>query len=100
MDQHLSYKQAFALVDRLIELCRADTSADAKRHETFGQWVLATLYPDVFVEGLPNGRDFYFARRTADARLYLVGLLRTRALNPQRIESAVQRQVELRSATL
>ena len=77
----LPYEDVFPLADRVVELY----AAHGVDGQTLGAFVLEKCYPDAFVELFSNGRDFYYAQRTSDARLYLVGLLRRQELDPSRI---------------
>jgi hypothetical protein len=52
----------------------------ADERKTFRAWILDAFFPEMLIETLPNGRDFYCAERTADVRFYLGGMLMSGSL--------------------
>ena len=54
---------------------------------TFGEWVLLTFYSGVVFNDVVIDRDFRFARRTSDARTYLIGFLLSGIMSIQDLES-------------
>lgn len=74
---HISIDDASDLSRKAVDLY----ASASERSQTFGAWVLTTFFPEVWPESLVSGRDFYHAVRTEDARLYLVGMLRSGCLS-------------------
>jgi hypothetical protein len=60
---------------------------NASPQMTMGEWVMKMFYPDIFIETLKSGRDFYCAQRTSDARSYLIGMLVTGSLSASPLQN-------------
>lgn len=60
-------------------------------NETFGQWVLSTVYQKAALD-LSSERDFRYAQRTEDARIYLSGMLQRGELPAEPLRQYLQAQ--------
>ena len=93
--QKLSIDEASLLSRQLVVLY-----ASQERTQWFGEWIFETFFPEMVVELLDNGRDFFHARRTADARTYLLGMLTSGRLPAAPLQEAIAREPAASSSML
>lgn len=74
--------------------------ASQERTQWFGEWIFETFFPEMVVEMLNNGRDFFHARRTSDARTYLLGMLTSGRLPAAPLQEAIARGPAISSLRL
>lgn len=65
--------------------------------QTLGDWVL-DAFPELFLEHVMNGRDFYYAQRPSDAKYYLIGLLEDGIFDAKTLQEYLSTQLESTSA--
>lgn len=76
-------KDAVDLTDALIKAFEKKTEGSV----SFGEWILNNSKMSVEKGFQPKYRDFAGARRTSDARTYLVGFLITGSITKEEVEN-------------
>ena len=93
--QKLSIDEASLLSRQLVVMY-----AQQDRTQWFGEWIFETFFPEMVIELLHNGRDFFHARRTSDSRLYLLGMLTSGRLPAAPLQEAIARAPAASSSRL
>ena len=87
----ISAGEARSLSLAAVEAYASDGGLAELLNETFGQWVLTTVYQKSSLD-LSSDRDFRYAQRTEDARIYLSARLQNGKVPAEPLRQYLQAQ--------